>query len=96
MNLSSKTSIKYTIVILNLKYLHLMLNQLQNITQLNFATAIAKAKSKMFNGKNKHLSLRHNIVLQLLETGVISLNFVRLDLNLIDPLTIPLNRKLVE
>ena len=29
---------------------------------------IAKAKSKMFNGKNKHIRLRHNIVRQLLET----------------------------
>ena len=24
--------------------------------------AVAKAKSKMFNGKNRHMSLRHNIV----------------------------------
>ena len=36
-------------------------------------TTIAKAKSKIFNGKNKHISLRHNIVRQLLETRVISL-----------------------
>ena len=39
--------------------------------------AIAKAKSKMFNGKNRHVRLRHNIVWQMLETGVISLDFVR-------------------
>ena len=58
--------------------------------------AIAKAKSKMFNGKNMHICLRHNIVLQLLETGVISLDFVRSKLNLVDPLPKPLNRKLVE
>ena len=32
----------------------------------------------------------------MLETGVISLDFVRLELNLADPLTKPLNRKLVE
>ena len=57
---------------------------------------IAKAKSKMFNGKNKHICLRHNIVRQLLETRVISLDFVRSELNLADPLTKPLNRKLVE
>ena len=50
----------------------------------------------MFNGKNKHISLRHNIMRQLLETGVISLDFVRSELNLTDPLTKPLNRKLVE
>ena len=34
---------------------------------------IAKAKSKIFNGKNKHIRLKHNIVRQLLETEIISL-----------------------
>ena len=58
-------------------------------------TAIAKAKSKIFNGKNKHICLRHNIV-RLLETGVIFLEFVRSELNLADHLTKPLNKKLVE
>ncbi|RVW83859.1 Retrovirus-related Pol polyprotein from transposon TNT 1-94 [Vitis vinifera] len=36
-------------------------------------TTITKAKSKIFNGKNKHIRLRHNIVRELLETRVISL-----------------------
>ena len=58
--------------------------------------AIANAKRKMFNGKNIKIRLRHNIVRKLLKTGVISLNFVRSELNLVDPLTKPLNRKLVE
>ncbi|KAL6315888.1 hypothetical protein AAG906_013232 [Vitis piasezkii] len=58
--------------------------------------AIAKAKSKIFNGNNKHICLRHNIVRQLLEIGFISLEFVRSRLNLVDPLTQPLNKKLVE
>ena len=58
--------------------------------------SIAKAKSKMFNRKKKHIRLRHNIVRQLHETGVISLDFVRSKLNLTDPLTKPPNRKLVE
>ena len=57
---------------------------------------IAKAKSKMFNGKNRHIRLRHNIMWQLLKTRVISLDFVRSRLNLVDPLTKPLNRKLME
>ena len=39
--------------------------------------AIAKAKSKIFNEKNRYIRVRHNIVRQLLETGVISLEFVR-------------------
>ena len=57
---------------------------------------IAKAKSKIFNGKNRHIRRRHDIVRQLLETWVISLGFVRLELNLVDSLTKPLNKKLVE
>ncbi|RVW43558.1 Cysteine-rich receptor-like protein kinase 25 [Vitis vinifera] len=58
--------------------------------------AIAKTKSKIFNGKNRHIRLRHNIMWQLLETGIISLEFVRSELNLVDPLTKPLNKKLME
>ena len=57
---------------------------------------IAKAKSKIFNGNNKHIRLRHNIVWQLLETRIISLEFVKSELNLVNPLTKPLNKKLVE
>ena len=57
---------------------------------------IAKAKGKMFNGKSRHIHSRHNIVGWLLETWVISLDFVRSKLNLANPLTKPLNRKLVE
>ncbi|KAL6347190.1 hypothetical protein AAG906_012771 [Vitis piasezkii] len=57
---------------------------------------IAKDKSKIFNGKNEHIRLRHNIVQELLEIRVISLEFVRSELNLVDPLTKPLNKKLVE
>ena len=57
---------------------------------------IGKAKSKMFNGKNRHIHLRHNIVRQLLEAEVIYLNFVSSEFNLVDPLTKPPNRKLVE
>ena len=59
-------------------------------------TEIVKAKSIIFNGKNRHIHLRHNIVWQLFETEVISLEFVRLELNLADPLTKSLNKKLVE
>ena len=55
--------------------------------------AIAKTKSKMFNEKNRHIRLRHKIVRQLLEIGVISLDFVRLELNLVDPLTKHYNKK---
>ena len=58
--------------------------------------AIAKAKSKIFNGKKRYIHLRHNIMWQLLETGVISLEFVRSELNWANPFTKPLNKKLVK
>ena len=39
--------------------------------------------------------MRHSIVKQLLESSVVSLDFIRLELNLADPLTKPLNRSLI-
>ena len=57
--------------------------------------AIVKAKSKIYNGKNKHIRLRHNIIKQLLESGVVSLDYVKSELNLADPLTKPLNKRKV-
>ena len=57
---------------------------------------IARARSKIYNGKSRHIRLRHSIVKQLLESGVVSLDFVRSETNLADPLTKPLNRRLVE
>ena len=56
-------------------------------------SAIANAKNKTFNGKNRHIRLRHNIIKQLLKTDVISIDFVRSSVNLADPLTKPLGRK---
>ena len=50
----------------------------------------------MFNGKNKHIRLRNNIMRHMIEIEFISLDFVRLELNLANPLTKSLDRKLVE
>ena len=57
--------------------------------------AIARAKNKIYNGKSRHIRLRHNIVRQLIENNVISMDFVRSEKNLADPLTKPLTRTLV-
>lgn len=57
---------------------------------------IARDRSKIYNGKNKHIRMRHNIVKQLLELNVVSLDFVRSTLNLTDLLTKPLNKNLIE
>uniref|UniRef100_A0A2N9HZD6 Integrase catalytic domain-containing protein n=1 Tax=Fagus sylvatica TaxID=28930 RepID=A0A2N9HZD6_FAGSY len=57
--------------------------------------AIACAKNKIYNGKKRHIRLRHNIVRQLIGNGVIAMEFVRSEKNLADPLTKGLTRKLV-
>ena len=56
---------------------------------------IARAKNKIYNGKSRHIQWRHNIVRQLIDNGVMSLDFVRPERNLADPLTKPLARRLV-
>ena len=57
--------------------------------------AIAIAKNKSFNGKNRHIRLRHDVVKQLLKDGIISIDYVKSERNLADPLTKPLGRKQV-
>ena len=49
-----------------------------------------------YNEKSRHIRLRHKIVKQLLDDGIISLDYVRSELNINDPFTKPLGRKLVE
>ena len=57
---------------------------------------ITKAKNKLYDGKSGQLRLKHKIVKQLLNDGIISLDYVRSELNISDPFTKPLGRKLVE
>jgi len=59
-------------------------------------TTIARAKNKMYNEKSRHIRLKHKIVKQLLDDGIISLDHVRSELNISDSFTKPLGRKLVE
>lgn len=56
---------------------------------------IARAENKTYNGKNRHIRLRHNVVRQLIRDDVIALNFVRSEMNLTYPLTKPLTKNLV-
>ena len=59
-------------------------------------SAIGRAQNSMYNAKPRHIRHRHNIIRQLLSTGVISLNYVRSKDNITDPLTKGLNRELIE
>ncbi|KAL7606514.1 hypothetical protein Lser_V15G18590 [Lactuca serriola] len=56
---------------------------------------LAKAYSQVYNGKSRHLGVRHNMIRELIMTGVISVEFVRTRLNLVDHLTKGLARDLV-
>ena len=61
----------------------------------NCQSTIAKLKSKIYNEKSRHIHLGHNIIKQLLESGVVALDYVKSELNLANPLTKLLNRGLV-
>ena len=41
------------------------------------------------------MKLRHDVVKQLLRDGIISIDYVKSELNLADPLTKPVGRKLI-
>ena len=59
----------------------------------DFQAAISIAKNKEFNGKNRHIHLRQEVVNQLLKDGIISFDYVKSEVNLVDHLTKPLGRK---
>ncbi|GJT52185.1 putative reverse transcriptase domain-containing protein [Tanacetum coccineum] len=56
---------------------------------------LAKAYSQMYNGKSRHLGVKHNMIHGLIMNGVVSIEFVRPQQNLADYLTKKLARDLV-
>ncbi|GKF50360.1 hypothetical protein Tco_0146827, partial [Tanacetum coccineum] len=59
------------------------------------AATLAKAYIQMYNGKSRHLGVRHNMIRELITNEVISIEFVRSQQNLADHLTKRLARDLV-
>nr|GEX28803.1 zinc finger, CCHC-type [Tanacetum cinerariifolium] len=59
------------------------------------APTTARAYSQIYNGKSRHLGVRHSMVRELIRNGVISIEFVRTQHNLADHLTKGLARDLV-
>ena len=57
--------------------------------------AISIAKNKTLNGKNRHIHLRHKVVKQPLKDEIISIDYVKLEVNLANPLTKPLGKKII-
>ena len=58
-------------------------------------STIVIAKNKTFNGKNRYVQLRHNVVNQLLKDEIISIGYVKSVGNLADPLMKLLGKKLI-
>ncbi|GJX04759.1 zinc finger, CCHC-type containing protein [Tanacetum coccineum] len=58
------------------------------------AATLAKAYSQMYNGKSRHLGVRHSMIRELITNGVISIEFVRSHQNQADHLTKGLARDL--
>ncbi|GJT60792.1 zinc finger, CCHC-type containing protein [Tanacetum coccineum] len=53
----------------------------------NSAPTLAKAYSQMYNGKSRHLGVRHSTIRELITNEVVSIDFVRSQQNLADHLT---------
>lgn len=59
------------------------------------ASTLAMAYSQIYNGKSSHLGMRHNAVHDLITNGMISVEFVQSQHNLVDHFTKGLARDLV-
>ncbi|KAH9670700.1 hypothetical protein KPL70_017080 [Citrus sinensis] len=57
---------------------------------------LSRAYNKVYNGKSRHISLRHEYMKQLIADGIINIVHVRTNKNLADPLTKGLSRDLVK
>ncbi|PHT52427.1 Sugar carrier protein C [Capsicum baccatum] len=58
--------------------------------------AIGRAGSMIYNGKSRHIRQRHNIVRELLSSGIITVDYVKSMDNMSDLLTKGLSRERVE
>ena len=59
-------------------------------------TTISRAFSKIYNGKSRHISLRHEYIRPLLFDGIITVFYVRSSKNLANPLTKGLSRDMIK
>ena len=57
---------------------------------------MSMAFSKIYNGKSRHISLRHEYVRQLITDGVVTIIYIRSCKNLADTFTKGLSRDLIE
>ncbi|KAL2237782.1 UNVERIFIED_CONTAM: hypothetical protein Sindi_0969900 [Sesamum indicum] len=57
--------------------------------------AIGIVKNYAYNGKRRPIRIRYEAVKELLKNGIISLDYVRFERNLADPLTKGLTRRII-
>lgn len=58
-------------------------------------STMSRAYNKVYNGKSRHISLRHEYVRQLIRDGVMTVTYVKSCDNLADPLTKGLSKNMV-
>lgn len=56
---------------------------------------MSRAYSNIYNGKSRHISLRHEYVRQIINDGIITIVYIRSSNNLADPFTKALTREMV-
>ena len=54
------------------------------------------AYSKIYNGKSRHIALRHEYVRQLISDGIITVVYIKFGNNLANPLTKGLSRDMIK
>ncbi|GJY78769.1 hypothetical protein Tco_0484570 [Tanacetum coccineum] len=59
-------------------------------------STLSRAHNQVYNGKSRHIRLKHRQVNQLINDGVITVSFLRSSKNLADPFTKGLPRELIE
>ena len=59
-------------------------------------STMSVAHNKIYNGKSRHISLRHAYVRELVTNGTITIVYVRSNKNLADPFTKPLPKDAVQ
>ena len=66
------------------------------LIQCDSQATLDRAYSGVYNGKSKHISIKHEYVRQLFQYGIISISFVRSSGNLTDSFVKPLTKDLVK
>ena len=56
---------------------------------------LSRAYSQIYNGKSRHIGLKHDYIRQLIESGTISIVYIKSNNNLADPLTKAVSRDMV-